>query len=244
VTCKAADAIRGSEHKMRRLLLAVALLLITPRAFAADASARQMLSSTLPDVKFDNISISDAIDFIHDISNVNIHVDWRALEAAGIGKDTTVNIRLHSVPMRKVLTTLLSEAGSGNLLTYYIDQNVLEITTREIADKQLITKVYPVDDLIMDVPDFDQPPNFQLQASQTGGGGGGGQSLFNNQQNNTNAQNTRAQRAQQLIDTIQAVVQPEVWNTNGGPAAIRFYNGSLVVTAPRSVHEALGGDVD
>jgi len=168
-----------------------------------------------------------------------------ALEAVGIGKDTTLNIRMHSVPMRKVLNLVLSETGSGNLLTYYIDQNVLEITTREIADKQLITRVYPVDDLIMDVPDFDQPPNFQLQASQVGGGGGGGQNLFNNTQNNANGTiATRAQRAQQLIDTIQATIQPDIWTTNGGPAVIRFYNGSLIVTAPRSVHEALGGNVD
>jgi type II secretory pathway component GspD/PulD (secretin) len=228
---------------MRRLLIAVALLLLTTRSFAAEPSARQSLGSTLPEVKFDNVSLSDAIDFVHDITNVNIHVDWKSLEAAGIGKDTTVNIRLRGVPMRKVLTTILSEAGSGNLLTYYIDQNVIEITTREIADKQLITKIYPVDDLIADVPDFDQPPNFQLQAS-TVGGGGGGQNLFNSTQNNTTTANTRAARAQQLIDTIQAIIQPEVWNTNGGPAAIRFYNGSLVVTAPRSVHEALGGSVD
>jgi hypothetical protein len=231
------------EHKMRRLLFAVAFALLTTRVFAADVSARQTLNSTLPEVKFDNISLSDAIDFLHDITNVNIHVDWKALELAGIGKDTTINFRLRSVSMRKVLTTLLSEAGSGNLLTFFVDQNVIEITTREIADKQLITRVYPVDDLIMDIPDFDNPPQFQLQASQTGGGGGG-QNLFNsNQGNNTNT-NTRATRAQQLIDTIQSIIQPEIWNTNGGPAAIRFYNGSLVITAPRSVHEALGGDVD
>jgi hypothetical protein len=31
---------------------------------------------------------------------------------------------------------------------------------------------------------------------------------------------------------------------NGGTAAIRFFNGSLIVTAPRSVHESLGGLVD
>ena len=34
--------------------------------------------------------------------------------------------------------------------------------------------------------------------------------------------------------------------TLGKPSAkqIRFFNGSLIVTAPRSVHEALGGPVD
>jgi hypothetical protein len=225
---------------MRNFLLT--LFLIATPAFA-EVSARQALNTTLPEVRFDNISITDAIDFVRDVTNVNIHVNWKALEAAGIGKDTTLNIRLRSVPMRKVLGLILSEAGSGNLLTYYIDQNVIEVTTREIADKQLITKVYPVDDLIMDIPDFDQPPNFQLQGS-TAGGSGGNQQLFNSTQNNTQTMNTRASRAQQLIDTIQATIQPEIWNTNGGTAAIRFYNGSLIVTAPRSVHEALGGNPD
>ena len=44
--------------------------------------------------------------------------------------------------------------------------------------------------------------------------------------------------------TIQAIISPEIWNTNGGPAAIRMWSGSLIVTAPRSVHEALAGYVD
>jgi hypothetical protein len=168
------------------------------------------------------------------------------METIGVGKDTTINVRLRSVTLRKVLRTILTEAGTGNLLTYYIDENVIEITTRELADRQLFTKVYPVEDLIMDLPDFDQAPTFQLNQGSTGGrgSGGSGQSIFSNTNQNTNSTNTRGNRAQELIDTIQAIVQPDIWNTSGGPAAIRFWNGSLIVTAPRSVHEALGGYFD
>ena len=43
---------------------------------------------------------------------------------------------------------------------------------------------------------------------------------------------------------ITSTIEPELWQQNGGTAAIRFFNGSLIVTAPRSVHEALGGYVD
>ena len=39
-------------------------------------------------------------------------------------------------------------------------------------------------------------------------------------------------------------LQPDIWQINGGTATIRFFNGSLIVTAPRSVHEALDGPVD
>jgi hypothetical protein len=35
-----------------------------------------------------------------------------------------------------------------------------------------------------------------------------------------------------------------VWRQNGGPASIRFFNGTLIVTAPRSVHEAIGGPLE
>ena len=43
---------------------------------------------------------------------------------------------------------------------------------------------------------------------------------------------TRADRAQALVDVITSTIQPEIWQANGGTAAIRFFNGSLIVTAP------------
>jgi hypothetical protein len=211
---------------------------------AAQASARRSLNTILPELKFDNITLADAMDFLRDTSGANIHVNWRALEEIGIGKDTTINVRLRNVTLRRILRTILTEASSGSLLTYYIDENIIEVTKRELADQQMITRIYPVDDLIMDVPDF-EAPQFQIQATQTGrgGGGGGGQNLFGdlNSQTDQRENMTRTDRAQQLIDMIQEIIQPDVWNINGGRAAIRFWNGSLIVTAPRSVHEALGG---
>lgn len=210
---------------------------------AQNVSVKAVLNSRLPDLRFENISLGDAMDFLRDVSGANIHVNWRAIEELGIGKDTVINVRLRSVTMRKVLQLVLSEAGRGNLLTYYIDGNVLEITTREIADRQMLTRVYPVDDLLMEVPNFEQPPTFNIQGSSAGGGGGGG-NLFGNLTQQQAGQNTREARAQALVDTIQAIISPEIWNSNGGPAAIRMWSGSLIVTAPRSVHEALAGYVD
>ena len=43
---------------------------------------------------------------------------------------------------------------------------------------------------------------------------------------------------------IKELVQPEVWVDAGGSAQIRYFNGNLIVTAPRSVHEAIGGTWD
>ncbi len=232
-------------HRVRIALFCLMILGISltsaPRA-DAQAAPKAALSSTLPEVRFDNITFADGIDFLRDISGANLHVNWRALELAGIGKDSQINIRLRSVSLRKVLDLMIGQVGVGNSLSYYVDGNVLEITTREMADQQMITRVYPVGDLLMEVPDF-IGPNFQIQASQGGrGGGGSGGTIFTpDQAGGAGGQNlTREQRAQQLMDTIQSIIQPDIWTTNGGRAAIRFFNDSLIVTAPRSVHDALG----
>ena len=75
-------------------------------------------------------------------------MDWKALEAINISKSTEINLNLHDVSAGKVLSLILSQAGPGDLLTYYIDQNVVEITTRAIADQKMITVVYYVMDLL------------------------------------------------------------------------------------------------
>lgn len=235
---------------MRRFILLACIsvlpLLHHDQARAATSgSAKNALNAVLPELRFDNVTVDSAIDFLRDASGANIHVNWRAIEESGIDKNTTINVRLRSVPLRKVLQLVLSEAGHGTALTYYIDDNVIEVTTRELSDKQMLTRVYPVEDLIMDIPDF-EAPNFNIGSGSSGGRGssGGGNIISGSVNTNQGNQNTRDQRAQNLIDTIQAVVQPEIWSANGGPAAIRFFNGSLIVTAPRSVHEALSSTFD
>jgi hypothetical protein len=215
------------------------------------ATARQILKRKVADVNFNNVALSDAIDKIRDSSGLNVHVNWRALEGVGISRQTAVTTRMHSVPLRKLLKTILNDAGSPDALTYYIDDGIVEITTREIADQQLITKVYPVADLVMEIPNF-AGPNVQLSNVGQGGGGrsggGGNTSLFSDNSSNSTTTNeqpkTKDQRAEDLVALIKETVKPDLWRDNGGTAAIRYFNGHIVVTAPRSVHESLGGESD
>jgi hypothetical protein len=247
--------------------LSAALPLSFPAtAFAGTASSnhaqRSAFGQILPEVKFDNVALKDALEFIRDVSSANIHVNWRAIEIAGVSQDTNVNMHLRNVTLRKTLDLLLSEAGGGTALTYYVDQGVIEVTTKELADREMLTQVYPVQDLVVEIPDFTNAPNVGLLATQsnnssgqtpgsgstgssTGLGGSGGSSLFNqNSSTNSEKTKTREERGQDLVGLIRDTVYPEIWRENGGPASIRYWNGYLVVTAPRSVQEAIGGYSD
>src|SRR6266850_1680408 len=260
---------------VRRTVLGAAvvlLMMLCGDAFgaksAANAQTRAQLDRVLPAVNFTNVTLKDAIDFLRDVSGSNIHVNWKAIEAAGITPDTAINIKLRQVSLRKVLGLLLSEASGGVGLTFYIDDGVIEITTTEIADNAMYTVVYPVQDLLVEPPPFIEPPQFDLSYASSkgsagggggrggggggggrgGGGGSGGQGGLFGQSGNYNQQSNQPRekdvKAKELVELIVETVSPSIWVQNGGKATIRFFNGNLIVTAPRSVHEAIGGPVD
>ena len=248
-------------------MLGLALGAIVLSSFAPSAMAqrknslRHLLDTVEPDLKFTDVPLSEAINFIQDTTDANIVVDWKALEAVNIDRNTLVNMRLRNVSLRKALQVMLSEAGPGNVLTFYVADNVLTITTQEKADSVLFTVVYEVRDLLF------VPPSFQLQdassalsslgsgggggtysVSQTSASGGGGQT--NNNSNifsgggNSNTTTTPDTQAAALVKLITDTVRPEIWKQNGGTATITYYQGSLIIRAPISVLEAIGGTIE
>lgn len=250
------------------LVLASSLAITgTALAQSLNTQIRTSLGQTIPNVTFTNVTLREAIDFLSDVANVNVQVQWKALEQAGVMPDTTINLRLRNVPLRKVLTMILDQVAGGPTLTYFIDDGVIEITTRQIADQNMVTRVYPVLDLLAEPPDFIVPDismadgarnqttrssnrttptndsgRYQSPTSATGNTGNGN-TLF------PGAANTQVRdlntRAQQLISLIKDIVQPDAWRDTGtGTASIQFFNGSLVVTASRSIHEKIGGPID
>src|SRR5437763_8617057 len=99
------------RHRVSLAAIAFCLVVcVSLRSGAADR-ARLALNMNLPTLNFSGVAFGDTIDFLRDVSGTNIHVDWKALETAGVGKDAVVNVRLRSVSMRKALNLVLNEAG-------------------------------------------------------------------------------------------------------------------------------------
>ena len=80
-------------------------------AVRGNNGARHALNHPLPAVKFDATPLSDVIDFLADATSSNFSVDWKALDAAHVAKDTPITLRMSSdVPLRKVLSMVLDQA--------------------------------------------------------------------------------------------------------------------------------------
>jgi len=236
-----------------RLVAVVLAASLCSAKLATASTVRHQLDATLPEVRFDGVALSDAVDFLRDVSGANITVNWRALEADGVSKDTSLNVKLRSISLHHALDIVLGEAGGTGKIGWTVDENVIEITTQELIDSKMYTRVYPIEDLIMEIPDFTDAPDFSLQSTsnntaQAGGGagGGGGGSLFGGSGGGSGGEKskTKTERANDLMELIRSTIQTDIWQENGGKAVMRYWNGNLIVTAPRSVQEAIGGPFD
>src|SRR4029079_5523772 len=106
-----------------------------------------------------------------------VQLNQTALAEAGIGTDSPVTINLRNISLRSALRLMLKNLQ----LTYIIQDEVLIITTKEDAEKDLVVKVYPVADLVLPI-DASQLGGIGGQSGggiggQSGGGGGFGGGL-------------------------------------------------------------------
>lgn len=112
------------------------------------------------EVNFTDIPLKDALDYLEELHHIEIWPDTKLLSEEGISTDTTVTLVMSGITLRSVLRLLLEPL----LLTYVIEDEVLKITTETAASEKMVTRVYPVADLV--VP---------IMSPQMGGGGMGGQ---------------------------------------------------------------------
>jgi len=111
-----------------------------------DPAERKILAALDKRIEIDFIEtpLQDVVDFFKDALGIEIQIDCRALDDVGIGSDTPVSLQLQHATARAALKHLLRQLD----LTYVIRDEVLLITTPEEAEARLITRLYPVTDLV------------------------------------------------------------------------------------------------
>ena len=141
---------------------------------------------------FIDVSLRDAVAYLKDLHGIEIQFDDKVLEDAGIDLDAPITRRLSGISLRSAIRLLLGSLD----LTYAIDNEVLLITTPDNAAHRVVTKVYPVGELVLPI----STPNFSGGFGPLGGfggqnrggqqGGGNASTMFNpmgmgqNQNNN------------------------------------------------------------
>jgi hypothetical protein len=202
-------------------------------------------------VDFNEKRLEDIVSFIKDFANADIEALWvDDRNPEGLDKEKVISVKVDNVTVLALIEKVLERAApdAGGEATWQMTETgTFQMGPRERLNKHKRVQIYDINDLLMDVPDYRDVPQIDLQqalqASQ--GGGGGGQSPFRDQQQQED-QDERNRRKQELTDElttlIRDLVEPEQWVENGGSGgSIKNFRGSLIINAPDYMHRGING---
>ncbi len=194
-------------------------------------------------VNFDN-PLSDVIAFLETVTGQNFDVNWTSLELLSIDEQTPVQLRLNNVPINTVLDRIVEKISDPlSPAGWAVQDGIVQIASDEALRRNTSLVIYDIRDLLIEIPDYQDAPDIDLQnVLQNTGGGGGGQSPFDGAQNDDNEERDRQDRIDQIIDIIQNNVDFEGWQDNGGDTGfIQELSGSLIIRNTPKNHRAISG---
>jgi hypothetical protein len=215
-----------------------------------DTLARMMQVAS---ADFTEARLEDVMKYIQDASGADMDIFWMDdRSGVGLDKDQTLSVKAKNITMLRFLEIVLERAstdfsGAGGNTWQMSESGAMQVGPKERLNKFRRLEIYPVRDLLTDVPNYgDLAPNIDLQSAlQQGGqqGGGGGQSPFTGGNSDQDVP-TRSidEKAEELKQILIELVEPEQWKDNGGDgASIRFFQSSFLVNAPDYIHRGLNG---
>jgi hypothetical protein len=133
--------------QLLRMLLVIATgSLVWFSAAAADAPASKpsaaaaaaALEKQLGALKFDNIALADALDMLREASGgATFTADWDELRKLRIDVTTPVTADIPAGKrLREVLDIVLKKIDDKERLAYRVEDESIEITTKEVAKKK------------------------------------------------------------------------------------------------------------
>lgn len=220
-----------------------------PMQFSESAANRAVLASlqdTRIPVNFADNTFANVIQFIENISSLNIDVDWDSLELIGVDKESPVTLKLSNVSIETVIDRVLAKVSDPDIPAgWAVTDGILTIASDEVLRRNTVLEIYDIRDLLVDIPDYTEAPTFDLNSvlqSSGGRGGGNSQSPFQNTGQGQNQDNRRDPQdmIDEIVDIISSNVDFEGWQENGGDTgSIREFNGNLIITNTPRNHRSI-----
>lgn len=155
----AASVVRGAEKKEPKKAVGKPAAAVTTKPSVrkvvpvapwhpgeSEAKIEEALASRIQ-LDFTDAPLQDVIDYLKDYYRIEIQLDRRVLEEVNVTSETPVTVNVKGICLRSALRLVLRNMEPE--LTYVIKNEVLLITTPDIASEELVTKLYDVADLVV-----------------------------------------------------------------------------------------------
>ncbi len=250
------------------ILLSVSSTLQAEYRVQSDAELLGALVYTDMSVEFEGETAQEVLSHIKDELGVLMQIYWETERTEGFERDFPVHLTLKDQPALVVVERVLEQIGDMEDSTWQIRDGVIEVgfKTRFAKRRAQRLVVYPIDDLLFEVRDFDNAPQMGTGGAGGGGAGGGGTGSggsgggigggsgggsggnsgggggFNFGTPSEDPERlSKEERIERIIELIKRFVEPEQWDDAGGECTIDSYHETLLIRAPNFVHRQIGG---
>jgi Flp pilus assembly secretin CpaC/tetratricopeptide (TPR) repeat protein len=191
-------------------------------------------------VDFRHEPFDQVIERLADAHHLNIIVNWNDLQRAGVERTVPIDLILpNDISLQRAITEVLEQAGAGlTKVGYDVAEGTIRIATRQTLDKDTYTAVYDINDLLQEIPIFNDAPLTDLtqvnhrksrttpkDAPRPWSGDG------DDDDDEESHDPERLSRVHSIINLIQSTVAPDSWRENGGSVGtINEINGQFVIT--------------
>lgn len=227
----------------------------------SESPANQRVQNALQNnvsVNFKRNTINQVVNYMKTVTDVEIYADWKALDSIGIRPDDEVTLDLGRVSAEVALRRVLEQLGDHlDRPQFGIEDGMVVITTEDALRRRMVTLVYDIRDLLLEVPYFDNAPDFDLGTAITGGPGANGGTFgtveteadrsevfgSGSSERDDAERRSRNQLVDEIVKIIQDVVDPEKgwYDTSGEGGKIQELNGNLIITNTPRNHRAIEG---
>ncbi len=198
-------------------------------------------------IEFEGNRLEDVLNFFEEVADIQIEAKWiNERHAVGLDKDFVINLKVENMPVVNALERVLDRTIEDDLdqPTWQLNNwGEVEVGPRSRLNARKYVKLYPVQDLLFEIPDFTDVPTLDIDdVLDQGGGGGGGGGIFDNPQSDPGIGTPEREEVERLVRIIQTFVEEDQWAANGGDGGtIRYFRGALVIRGADYMHRALSG---
>lgn len=233
----------------------------------APRSAVAALRLHVESVEFNETPLVEVFNKLSDAAGVTIYVRWAQLDKQALEKDFPITFKARNLSLEQTLWLVLDRVRAADVrLAYLADKHLILVSTEDDLGNEMITKVYRVADLTQTIPrqasifagrvvgypiitGVGVAPGavgYGVEQAWTTSGvsvevDSAGDDPVNEDVDRANLAPPRHMR--ELVNMIQASVEPESWDVNGGRGSVRAFQGMLVIRNTLKVHQLIGGRI-
>jgi len=190
-------------------------------------------------VAYENERLETVLDDIAKAADVNLVVNWRALEEAGIEPGTEVTLHLNNVSVHAVLDHTLDQVGGDLIrLGYSVDDHgILHVSTRDDLDRNTLIRTYDIRSIVRPIP------KFVLLNDPPADGHYGSESIFSDDYDDNGY--SREEMITQVMDLIRDTIDMDNWREYGGlVSSMSELNGFLIINTTHTNHREVESLLD